>query len=107
MAMSSEYIREGRMKRIYLSLLMVSAALWLTLGVVDRANAQAALAEISGSVSDPTGALVPGATVKVIQQTTNLTTILTTNQAGYYYARVNPGMYQIEVEARGFQHFVA
>lgn len=95
------------MKPAYLNLLRVWIALSLTFGGVHRVMAQAALAEISGSVSDPTGAVVPGATVRVIQQTTNLTTTLTTNQAGYYYARVNPGMYQIEVEARGFQHFLA
>src|SRR5260370_25369188 len=58
----------------------------------------------SGRVSDSSGAVVPGATVRVINVSTNVVTTLTTNGAGAYVATsLNPGVYNVEAEAKGFK----
>ncbi len=46
--------------------------------------AQGLFGTISGGVSDSSGAVVPGATVRVINVSTNVVTTLTTNGAGVY-----------------------
>ena len=62
---------------------------------------------IAGSVTDATGALVPGAAVTVTNQATGATLHVTTNSAGLYLVRaLNPGTYTVEVSATGFRTFV-
>jgi hypothetical protein len=62
---------------------------------------------ISGTVTDPGGAVVAGATVTVTNTGTNVSTPLTTNASGYYEAPLLPGgQYQITVEAPGFKKVV-
>src|SRR5580765_8885758 len=94
------------MKYLNMKLFMVLVVLGLTLGVANRAMAQAERAEITGTVSDPSGAAVPGATVEVIQISTKLKKSLTTNDAGVYYTRTDVGEYQVRVQAPGFQEYV-
>ena len=66
--------------------------------------AQGLFGTISGGVSDSSGAVVPGATVRVINVSTNVVTTLTTNGAGVYVATsLNPGVYNVEAEAKGFK----
>lgn len=67
-------------------------------------RAQGLFGTISGVVTDPSGAVVPGATVKVTNVNTNVVTMLTTNNAGVYSATsLNPGVYNVEAEAKGFK----
>ena len=62
---------------------------------------------ISGTVTDPGGAIVPGATVTVTNTETNVSTPLTTNASGFYEAPLLPGgQYQVTVEAPGFKKVV-
>ena len=59
---------------------------------------------VTGAVSDPTGALVPGAEVTLVQQGTNATQTRTTDSAGrYLFPAVNPGMYTVKCTAKGFR----
>ena len=59
---------------------------------------------IQGTVTDPSGAVVPGATVTVTNRTTGQAITLTTNQSGAYNAgSLTPGAYLVRVEAKGFQ----
>jgi hypothetical protein len=65
------------------------------------------LASISGRVTDPSGAVVPGAEITARQTQTNLTSTGVTDQAGRFrlpYLRVGP--YEITVRHRGFQDAV-
>jgi hypothetical protein len=62
---------------------MLFAAL-LVPGVVSAQNA--VTGAIRGVVVDPTGALVPGATVKIIDTATNATLKVVTNSEGRYSA---------------------
>ena len=65
--------------------------------------AQAPTGEITGSVHDPSGAIVAGARVTVTNQETNLTRVAETNEAGIYSVpALPPGTYAIRVEKSGF-----
>jgi hypothetical protein len=69
-----------------------------------RIAAQGLFGTVSGVVTDPSGAVVPGATVKVTNVNTNVVTTLTTNNVGAYNATsLNPGIYNIQAEAKGFK----
>lgn len=69
--------------------------------------AQAQLAgkgAVSGTIQDPTGASIPGATIVITNTATNIATTLTSNSAGEYSAStLDPGNYSILVTASGFQ----
>ena len=58
----------------------------------------------SGTVSDKAGAVVSGATVRVISQGTGLSREAKTNDSGYYLVPLLPvAFYTIRVESQGFQ----
>ena len=62
---------------------------------------QDARGTILGKVSDPSGALIPGAQVIVTNVAMGTKTVLTTNAEGYYLAPLlKPGTYQVEVRRR-------
>jgi hypothetical protein len=62
------------------------------------------LAQITGSVSDPTGAVVPRATVKMVETLTGRSRVATTNDSGdFELAAVPPGDYDVQVSAPGFR----
>ena len=67
-------------------------------------QAQELRGKISGRVTDPNGAAVPGAAVKVVDVARNQTTNLTTNDEGLFDAPyLLPGKYQVMVEMKGFK----
>ena len=62
----------------------------------------------SGQVTDPGGAGVPNATVKVTEQNTGVSETRTSATDGYYTVPfLKPGIYSIEVSAAGFSTGVA
>jgi hypothetical protein len=60
------------------------------------------LREFSGVVIDPTGAVIPGASVTIVRKGNQLVSALTTNGAGEFSAQLDPGDYYILVAAQGF-----
>jgi len=77
------------------------------LGLCFRASAQEVRANITGIVTDPTGAAVVNAKVTVTNRATNLTVEATTNTSGSYATPyLAPGAYQLTVEATGFKKYV-
>jgi len=80
-----------------------SLVLLLTLAWPPTTSAQIRSATITGAVTDPTKAVVPGATVIVTNQDTNSRSELVTNEAGLFTATYLPaGTYSIEVSLPGF-----
>ena len=58
----------------------------------------------SGTVSDPTGAVIPGVQFSIKNTATGVVTNVTTDSAGLYEApNLVPGPYQVTVSAQGFQ----
>ncbi len=69
--------------------------------------AQGFLATVTGTVTDPSGAAVPGARVTVTNTSTNTKSPGVTNSAGLYVIPyLNPGPYEITVQAKGFRTLV-
>ncbi|HQU93712.1 MAG TPA: carboxypeptidase-like regulatory domain-containing protein, partial [Pyrinomonadaceae bacterium] len=68
------------------------------------ASAQSFTATLVGKVSDPGGAIVPGATVTVTKVDTNQTRTATTNDGGeYLISQLAPGTYKVTIGASGFK----
>src|ERR1700723_660009 len=60
--------------------------------------------ELNGVVVDSTGAVVPGATVTLVDPNTGDTRVLTTNDRGLYTAPfLKPGVYTVSSSTRGLQ----
>ncbi len=61
---------------------------------------------ISGTVTDPTGAVVPSATVKVAQPQTGLElTVQSGNDGGYVFPALHPSKYSLSVTKPGFRAY--
>src|SRR5260370_39974779 len=66
--------------------------------------AQTETATVSGIITDETGAVVPGAQVKLQSLDRGTVATATTNDAGIYvFASVHPGQYQVTVHKPGFK----
>ncbi len=64
-------------------------------------------ATLQGAVTDQTGAVVPNAEVKVVNEATNLERITRTDSTGNYSVpALPPGKYRLDVQAPGLQHQV-
>jgi hypothetical protein len=90
------------MKSLPLPVRLVCAAVWLlsTLCVPSFAQYRASL---QGTITDPSGATVPGATVTLKSEETNVAHTVTTNSSGVYaISALAPGRYDLTVEATGF-----
>ena len=78
----------------------------LALASAATAHAQIRSATITGTVTDPTKAVVPGATVVITNQDTNVSTELVTTEAGLFTAPYLPaGTYTVAVSLPGFAGF--
>jgi Carboxypeptidase regulatory-like domain/TonB dependent receptor len=69
--------------------------------------AQSDSAALSGTVTDPSGAVVADAAVQVTNADTNVAQITRTNSVGLYsFPNLSPGRYRISVKNRGFKESV-
>lgn len=60
---------------------------------------------IQGSITDPSGAVVPNATVTILSPDTGSSKTVTTDKGGFYsVGPLNPGTYTVTVVASGFEH---
>jgi hypothetical protein len=67
------------------------------------ANAQMTVGHVTGTVTDPSGAVVPGANVTLTNIGTNVAQrTVTTSTGSYTFEQVDPGTYSLRVEAAGF-----
>ncbi|HEX5424171.1 MAG TPA: carboxypeptidase regulatory-like domain-containing protein [Candidatus Acidoferrales bacterium] len=88
--------------RPYLSAIVVTALLALI--VQCSAVAQAVYGTLIGTVTDTTGAAVPGATISVTNVGTNFALTAQTNASGEYtLSNLIPGSYKITVTKTGFK----
>jgi hypothetical protein len=66
--------------------------------------AQTGLATLSGTVTDPSGALITNALITVTNQDTGVSQKTNTTRAGVYVVEaLNPGKYRVVVEHQGFK----
>jgi carboxypeptidase family protein len=89
-------------KSISVSTLLLVALLWSGLLAWGQSTGT-----ISGTVSDQSGAIVAGATVKITNKATGVARDLTSNGEGLFSApSLEPGQYEVRVEASGFRTLV-
>ncbi len=86
------------MRRIRVSVLVLFLSLCSAVGF-----AQNATTSLRGEVKDPTGAVVPGATIKLFASATGQTLTTTSKSSGeYQLVQIPPAQYTITVTAEGF-----
>ncbi|HEX3086186.1 MAG TPA: TonB-dependent receptor, partial [Pyrinomonadaceae bacterium] len=67
-------------------------------------SGQTATGEVNGTVTDPNGAAVPGAVVKLIDQATKTEKEANTNQSGFFtFVNLKPASYTLMAEVKGFK----
>ena len=82
-------------------------AITLTVLLVSALVAQTSRGIVSGTVSDPNGALVPGAVVKLTNTATSVERSASTNGEGFYrFDAVDLGNYSIRITAPGFSSVI-
>ena len=87
---------------------LLGLAIVLSLAVCSGLRAQQYLGSITGTVTDATGAVVPGASVTATNLETHFTTKVISNGNGAYnLAFLNPGTYSLKVESTGFSPMAA
>jgi hypothetical protein len=87
------------MKRFGLPMLLLSLCLPILQG-----TAQTVTGTIRGTVTDPSGAIVSGATVTATNTATSVATVTRTNDTGEYSIRfLQIGQYKVTVSASGFE----
>jgi hypothetical protein len=85
------------------SLVLVSLATLVNISAPRTCTAQALYGALVGNVTDPSGAVVPGATVKILHKETGEARSATTNANGVFGFPIIPtGTYEVEVTKEGF-----
>src|SRR5215470_2165458 len=92
-------------RRLRFARLLVPLVLIL---IPSRGNAQAvAVAQVSGTLTDPTGAAIAGAQVTMTEIDKQVTRSTATDPSGYYVLPNLPvGPYTLNVKASGFKDYV-
>jgi len=97
--------REARPTFVGLFLLSMSVLYWLALPSAARAQA-VAIAQVSGNVTDPTGAAIANAQVRMIETEKEAVHTTVTNAQGQYVLPGLPvGPYRLEVQVAGFKDY--
>ena len=79
---------------VVLGLLFVTSSAW----------AQITTGSVSGTVSDTTGAVIPKATITLVNDATKDQRVSTSDATGYFtFAAVQPGTYTVNIAATGFE----
>ena len=96
--------RRAVRKTILLSAFAAICVVALTIVLSTMLHAQlAGQGQITGRVTDPTGAVIPKATVTVTNKATGVTMVRSTSTSGIYLASpLAPGIYKVAVQNKGF-----
>src|SRR5436190_16995116 len=83
---------------------VVFAVVSLFLLVFAEAFGQSSNATLGGTVSDASGAFIPGVTMTAVNTATGITNTVISNEAGgYQFASLQTGTYKVSAELPGFQ----
>ena len=87
--------------------LLAVFAVVLSIVLAGSATAQTGSATIQGTVTDQQGAVVAGATVKLVNESRGFSrTVVTSSSGAYSFSSVPPDTYQLSIEASGFKKLV-
>src|SRR5882762_9243934 len=98
----SNFSFSSRLNTRFGFLTLIALLLMLSSTVVS-AQTTPSTGSIVGTVTDPSGAVVDGAKVVIVNMGTNQTVALTSNSAGAFSTGpLDPGSYKVQVSAKGF-----
>lgn len=90
------------------STIVVFAIYIFLFGLVSHSFAQGTTSRLTGTVTDNTGAVVPGATVVLSDDARGISLTATTgNNGGYAFDLIQVGTYTVSIEKSGFKKFVS
>jgi hypothetical protein len=93
--------RKLRQIAIHLATMVVALTGFLVFGQFEAAT-------LTGIVTDSAGGVVPNATVKAINEATNIESRVTSNDEGrYLFPNLHPGSYKVTASVQGFKQFVS
>jgi hypothetical protein len=101
-------LKKSRASVLSLLALALAATVSIVPNVGTRAAyAQTTVSQIHGTVTDASGAVVPGAKVTALNTATGIAVVATTDHSGYYlFTALQPGgPYSVTIEATGFQTY--
>lgn len=91
------------MKRFFGLVVVLFLAVGMSFGQAVSVNG----GSIQGTITDPSGAIVPGASITITGTDTGFVKVLTADSAGFYsLGPLNPGNYTVTVVSAGFQKTV-
>ncbi len=94
-----------RMRRGFLYLALLA---WTALAVVSSKAQSTTQGAIAGTIQDPSGAVIGGATVLIRNMATNASVQVTADGSGYFNAPLlEPGNYTVSITAQGFAAYRA
>ena len=94
-----QYTRLRKLGRLFSILLLL-----LTIATGSRVLAQDTNASLSGTVTDPSNAVVPGAKLTLTNEATGFQSAFVSDAAGEYsFHNLTPGKYDLSVSAAGFK----
>ena len=94
-------------KTLAFGFLISALAVCLALPAVSYGQASAGTGSFSGVLTDPSGAVIPGAEVVVRNVDTNVSRSVTSNEVGRYeVVALQPGPYEIRAAKSGFARLV-
>ncbi len=92
------------MRRHFAASLVFALALCLMWSALPAGAQSAGEGSLQGTVTDPSGAVIPNATVSATNVATNISTTRTSTSAGFYViSPLQPGTYTVKVTSPGFQ----
>lgn len=98
----SSYARSGRPSFIHLKWML--AVVMMLIPPCTASWAQGITGSIAGTVTDSTGAVIPGTRITIIQTETNAIHTVTTSTVGTYdVTLLPPGRYNVKAEKAGFR----
>src|SRR5438128_3752795 len=87
--------------------LVTATAVLLSIVLSAGTFAQTINATLGGTVSDSSGALIPGVTITATNTATGVVSSVLTNEAGaYQFASLQSGLYKVSAELAGFKTYV-
>jgi len=99
-------MRRSIPRALWMVTILLALSTWLLVGS-PAAFAQSIFANLSGTVTDSTGAAVAGAKVEVMGEATKVGRSEVTNSTGFFSLTELPtGSYSVTVQARGFEKWV-
>src|SRR5262245_51421577 len=83
---------------------LLALAVLMILSTGPAVLAQTSAGQVSGTITDSTGAVVPGASVTLTNTGTGVANTAPTNGSGnFVFLNVQPGTYELAVELQGFK----